>query len=151
VNTDRHRIAIAAALGFAVLSLAPFAFAQDDSKKAENSKKTAEDRQDSKKKDYGVIFGTAYGPDDRPLYGARVTIHPVGKKHPSWELISDHRGEFAQRVPPAPADYLVTGKAEMAPLVNGKPQTSKKKHLKGEARVHIDGAEWRDFSLHLNE
>jgi hypothetical protein len=151
VNTDRRRITIAAALGFAVLSLGAFTFAQGGSKKADESNKTAGDRKNDKKTDYGVIFGTAYGPDDRPMYGVRITIHPLGKKHPSWEVISDHRGEFAQRVPPAPADYLVTGQAEVAPILNGKPQTSKKKRLKGEARVHIDGAEWRDFSLHLNE
>jgi hypothetical protein len=152
VNTDRRRITIAAVLGLAVLGLNSFAIAQDDSKKADDSKRLAgdKDKKDDKQKDYGVIFGTAYGPDDRPLYGVRVTIHPVGKKHPSWELVSDHRGEFAQRVPPAPADYLVTGEAEVAAIVNGKPQRSKKQRLKGEARVHIDGAEWRDFSLHLN-
>src|SRR5260370_33812797 len=151
VNTDRRRIAITAALGLAVLGLGDFSCAQDDHNKADDSKKAAEDRKADKKKDYGVIFGTAYGPDDRPMYGVRVTIHQVGKKHPSWELISAHRGEFAQRVPPAPADYLVTGQAEMAPIVNGKPKTSKKKRLKGEARGHTDGAAWRDFSLHLNE
>jgi len=69
--------------------------AQSDKKSQQADKKKPE-------KSYGLIFGTAYGPDDRPLYGVRITIHPEGKKHPSWELVSDHRGEFAQRVPPAP-------------------------------------------------
>ena len=112
MNSDRRRITIAAVLGLAVLGLSAFAFAQDDSKRADDRKKAADDKKNDKKKDYGVMFGTAYGPDDRPMYGVRVTIRPVGKKHPSWELISDHRGEFAQRVPPRPADYLVTGEAE---------------------------------------
>jgi len=40
-------------------------------------------------KHYGLIFGTAYGPDDQPLYGVHVRIHPAGGKHPSWDLISD--------------------------------------------------------------
>lgn len=151
MNRDRRRITIAAVLGLALLGLIALAFAQDDSKKADDSQKVGDDKKNDKKKDYGVMFGTAYGPDDRPMYGVRVTIRPVGKKHPSWELISDHRGEFAQRVPPQPADYLVTGQAEVAPVENGKPQTSKKKRLKGEAKVHIDGAEWHDFSLHLTE
>jgi hypothetical protein len=108
-------------------------------------KKTAE-------KAYALIFGTAYGPDDRPLYGVRVVIQPEGKKHPSWELFSDHRGEFAQRVPPGPGDYLIRGQAEYAPAgTDGKPQTSKKKRLKGETKVHIDGQERQDVGLHLTE
>lgn len=150
MNTNRRQIANAALLGAAVIALSVFCVAQSNNPKTDDSKKTADDKKDAKKKDYGVIFGTAYGPDDRPMYGVRVMIHPVGKKHPSWELYSDHRGEFAQRVPPTPADYLVTGEAEVAPVENGKPQTSKKKRLKGETKVHIDGAEWHDFSLHLD-
>src|SRR3954463_13032670 len=67
-------------------------------------------------KSYGLIFGTAYGQDGRPLYGGRITIHPQSKKHPNWQLVSDHRGEFAQRVPPGPADYLIQGEAEYAPM-----------------------------------
>jgi hypothetical protein len=99
---------------------------------------------------YGLIFGTAYGPDDRPLYGVKITIRPEGKKHPAWELVSDHRGEFAQRVPAGPSDYLVTGEAEYAPAgADGKPQMSKKKKLKGQTRVHIDGQERLDIGLHL--
>lgn len=111
---------------------------QADKKKAEHS--------------YGLIFGTAYGPDDRPLYGVKITIHPQSKKHPNWELTSDHRGEFAQRVPPGPADYLVKGEAEYAPLgSDGKPQLSKKKKLRGETRVHIEGEMRQDIGLHLAE
>ena len=103
-------------------------------------------------KHYGLIFGTAYGPDDRPVYGAKIQIHPAGKKHPSWELVSDHRGEFAQRVPAGTNDYLIHGEAEYAPLRDdGKPQLSKKVRLKGETRVHVDNEERRDISVHLTE
>jgi hypothetical protein len=105
-----------------------------------------------KEKPYALIFGTAYGPNDRPLYGVKITIRPQKKKHPSWELISDHRGEFAQRVPPGQNDYLVCGEAEYAPVGDdGKPQLSKKVRLKGETRVHVDNQERRDISLHLTE
>lgn len=97
-------------------------------------------------KHFGLIFGTAYGPDKHPLYGVKVQIRASGKKHPSWELISDHRGEFAQRVPPGPGDYVVTGEAEMV-----SPQTNKKKRLKAEAKVHIEAEERQDVSLHLSE
>ena len=105
-----------------------------------------------KEKPYALIFGTAYGPNDRPLYGVKITIRSQKKKHPSWDLMSDHRGEFAQRVPAGTNDYLVNGEAEYAPLGDdGKPQLSKKVRLKGETRVHIDNEERRDISLHLTE
>ena len=105
-----------------------------------------------KEKPYALIFGTAYGPNDRPLYGVKITIRPQTKKHPSWDLISDHRGEFALRVPAGTNDYLVHGEAEYAPVGDdGKPQLSKKVRLKGETRVHVDNEERRDISLHLTE
>lgn len=105
-----------------------------------------------KEKPYALIFGTAYGPNDRPLYGVKITIRPEKKKHPNWDLISDHRGEFAQRVPAGTNDYLVRGEAEYAPMGDdGKPQLSKKMRLKGETRVHVDNEERRDISLHLTE
>jgi hypothetical protein len=150
VNTNRRKITSALFLGLILGWGARVSFAQEDVK-SNGSAKTPADAKAGKPKDYGVIFGTAYGPDDRPMYGVRVTIHPVGKKHPNWDLFSDHRGEFAQRVPPVPADYLVTGEVEVAPVENGKPRASKKKRLRGETKVHIDGTEWRDFSLHLSE
>ena len=97
-------------------------------------------------KPYALIFGTAYGPDQRPLYGASIEIHPVGRKHPAWDLMSDHQGEFAQRVPPGPADYLVTGQAEV-PSDVGTGQ--KKIKIKGEKKVHIAAEERQDISLLL--
>jgi hypothetical protein len=111
----------------------------------------AQAKKEDLRKHYGLIFGTAYGPDDRPLYGVKVRIHPVRAKHPGWELVSDHRGEFAQRVPPGPADYLIVGQAEIAPVENGVPNRHKKKKLKAETRVHIDKEERQDISLHLRE
>jgi hypothetical protein len=105
-----------------------------------------------KEKPYALLFGTAFGPNDRPLYGVKITIRPEKKKHPSWRLMSDHRGEFAQRVPAGTNDYLVRGEAEYAPVGDdGKPQLSKKVRLKGETRVHVDNEERRDISLHLTE
>ena len=84
-----------------------------------------------KEKPYAQIFGTAYGSNDRPLYGVKITIRPEKKKHPSWELMSDHRGEFAQRVPAGTNDYLIHGEAEYALMGDdGKPQLSKKRDLR---------------------
>jgi hypothetical protein len=105
-----------------------------------------------KEKPYALIFGTAYGPDDRPLYGVKITIHPEGKKHPAWQLFSDHRGEFAQRVPTVAADYLIIGEAEYtAAGKRGKPDKSQKKKLRGEPRVHMEGEIRQDIGLHLAE
>lgn len=122
-------------LGLAVLWLCPSSFA-------------GKDKDYDIKKHYGLIFGTAYGPDDRPLYGMRIEIHPVAKKHPSWELVSDHRGEFAQRVPPGPADYIISGEGELAMTENGKLH---KKKFKAETKVHIEKEERQDVSLHFRE
>jgi hypothetical protein len=105
-----------------------------------------------KEKPYALIFGTAFGPNDRPLYGVKIRIRPQTRKRPSWDLISDHRGEFAQRVPPGPGDYLIRGEAEYAPVgEDGRPQLSKKVRLKGETRVHVGSEERLDISLHLTE
>lgn len=95
----------------------------------------------------GLIFGTAFGPDDLPLYGVKVRIQPVGKKHPKWDVISDHRGEFAQRVPPG--DYEITGEAEIAPMAGGKPQLSRKKRVKVNRTVHVEKDVEQDISLRL--
>ena len=114
----------------------------------------AADQKDKQKaeKPYALIFGTAYGPDDRPLYGVKITIRPQAKKHPSWELMSDHRGEFAKRVPPGPRDYLIYGEGEYAPAgPDGKPEISKKKKLRGEAKIHVESQERLDISVHLTE
>lgn len=136
-----HTAVVWLALFVCLASLKPSAMAQ---------KKPA--KPDKPGKSYGLIFGTAYGPDDHPLYGVKITIRPEGKKHPSWDLVSDHRGEFAQRVPAKPADYLIQGEAEYAPVgKDGKPQMSKKKKLRGETKVHVAGEEREDFSLHLTE
>jgi hypothetical protein len=58
-------------------------------------------------KPYALIFGTVFGPDNRPLYGVLVKVRRADKKKAQWEMMSDHQGEFAQRVPAGPADYIV--------------------------------------------
>jgi hypothetical protein len=150
--TTKGRQAVITAGWLALIVLSALVQPQAQADKNAQADKKAEADKKKPEKSYGLIFGTAYGPDDRPLYGVKITIHPQGKKHPHWELLSDHRGEFAQRVPPGPADYLVQGEAEYAPMGgNGKPQMSKKKKLKGETRVHVDGQERQDVGIHLSE
>ena len=61
----------------------------------------------SAQKDYALIYGTVWGPDDRPVAGIPVSIRRSGDKKPKWQLTSDNRGEFAQRVPAGEDDYIV--------------------------------------------
>src|SRR5262245_38897233 len=62
---------------------------------------------ENKPKPYALIFGTVWGPDNRPASGVKVKIGRASEKKSKWELVSDRRGEFAQRVPPGPLDYRV--------------------------------------------
>jgi hypothetical protein len=93
---------------------------------------------------YALIFGTVWGPDDHPLYGVKVKIRRADQKKAHWELFSDHRGEFAQRLPAGPADYLV-----WADLKGYKSFHGKELHQDGEVRVHVENDEREDLGLHL--
>ena len=63
---------------------------------------TASLGQDAKSlaKNYALIYGTVWGPDNTPAAGVPVSIRRASDKKPKWQLVSDRRGEFAQRVPP---------------------------------------------------
>src|SRR5260370_13153745 len=83
VNINRRQITNAALLGLALCVLSIFGVAQDnanakktdDTKQAaDDTKKAAGDKKDDHKSDYGVIVGTAYGPDDLPMYRDPLTI-----------------------------------------------------------------------------
>ena len=89
-------------------------------------------------KSYALLFGTVYAPDDRPAYGVQVKIRRAEEKKARWELYSDHRGEFAQRLPAGAADYVVWAEVK-GPKGQPKP----------EVKVHIENDERVDVSLHL--
>jgi hypothetical protein len=93
---------------------------------------------------YALIFGTVWGPDNHPAYGVKVLIRRASDKKPSWELYSDHRGEFAQRVAASKSDYIVG-----ANLKGVKTQDGKDLHLTEEVPVHIEYDERVDIGLHL--
>ncbi len=95
---------------------------------------------------YALIFGTVWGPDDHPLYGVKVKIRRADQKKARWELNSDHHGEFAQRLPVGPADYLV-----WADLKGYKSPTGKELHQDAEVKVHVDNDEREDVGLHLKQ
>lgn len=95
---------------------------------------------------YALIFGTVWGPDNRPVYGIKVTIRQLPKKKPEWELYSDHAGEFAQRVAAGKADYVVGADLKGVKTADGHPL-----HLAEEVNVHIDYDERVDIGLHLTQ
>lgn len=115
---------------FLGLYVPPIAGASEDSEK--------------KEKPYALIFGTVWGPDNRPVYGVRVLIRRSDKKKPQWELISNHKGEFAQRVPAGKADYIIR-----ADLKGYKSLDGGKLSPGDEATVHVDYEERVDTGLHL--
>lgn len=104
--------------------------------------------QKSKKEDkpYALIFGTVWGPDDRPVYGVTVHIRLASDKPKKvrWEVVSDHHGEFAQRVPAGEADYILTADLKHAKFSDGKAL-----RLPKDVTVHIDNDERQDTGLHL--
>jgi hypothetical protein len=97
-----------------------------------------------KPKPYALIFGTVWSPDNRPLYGVKIKIRRADRKKARWDLYSDHNGEFAQRVPPGRADYLV-----WADMKGYKPSAGKQLQPGEEVKVHIEGDERVDIGLHL--
>jgi hypothetical protein len=88
--------------------------------------------------DYALIYGTVWGPNNLPVAGIPVTIRRSIDKKPKWELVSDRRGEFAQRVPPGKDEYVVQANIKTP---KGQP--------KPEVKVQIDNNERQDVGLHL--
>jgi hypothetical protein len=88
--------------------------------------------------EYALIFGTIFGPDQHPLQGVPIVIERADKKKPKYEHVSDARGEFAQRVPVGPADYVVRPKLK-----------DKQAAEKAAVKVHIQKDERQDLTLHL--
>jgi hypothetical protein len=102
---------------------------------------------ESKKKEekpYALLFATVWGPDDLPIYGMPVLIRRERDKHARWQLVSNHRGEAAQRVPAGKEDYVI--------WADVKAYNSLNKSRLGqvpEIKIHVEFDERVDFSLHL--
>ncbi len=99
-----------------------------------------------KGKPYALIAGTVWGPDDRPVYGIPVKIRRAKDKKPKWQVVSDHMGEFAQRVPAGEADYILS-----ADLRGVKTADGQLVRLVQEVTVHIYHDEREDTGLHLTK
>jgi hypothetical protein len=122
VITDRYRLA--GLLGILVLLIGSPWMAADSHSHAHDP--------------YALLFGTVFGPDQHPLYGVKITIRRADQKKQKWEVISDHQGEFAQRVPAGKADYIITADVK-TPKSQPKPVLT----------VHVENDERKDFALHL--
>lgn len=92
------------------------------------------------KKNYALIYGTVWDADDHPVAGVPITIRRASDKKPKWELVSDKRGEFAQRVPIGAQDYIIQANFKTP---NGQP--------KPEITVHIEDDERKDVSIRLSK
>ena len=95
---------------------------------------------------YALIYGTVWGPDGRPVYGVTVKLRRAKDKRARWEVFSNHRGEFAQRVPAGKAEYVV-----WADLKGFKTADGTRFGPGEEVRVSIDNDERADIGLHLTE
>ena len=89
---------------------------------------------------YALVFGTLWGPGNRPVYGVRMKLRRIQDKKARWEAVSDHRGEFAFRVPAGKADYVLVPDLKHA----------KDKPLP-ETKVHVEADERVDVGVHLSE
>jgi hypothetical protein len=90
--------------------------------------------------DYALIFGTVWDAKNQPAFGIAIKIRRANEKKARWQLTSDHRGEFAQRVPTGSQDYVIWADIKMG-----------KGKAKPETKVHVDKDERVDVSLHLTE
>jgi hypothetical protein len=95
-------------------------------------------------KDYALIIGTVWGPDDRPLPGVTVKIRRAADKRARWEVSSDRRGEFEQRLPVGKQDYVI-----WADISNYKPLKGLHLQPSPQVTVHIQNNERADTGLHL--
>jgi hypothetical protein len=127
-KTKKSRAIARGAVLFGVSLTAAVCGAAQDS--GRNNKATA--------KPYAVIFGTVFDANQKSIYGVKVNIRRSDQKKAKFELYSDHAGEFAQRVPPGPADYIVWADVKVP-----------KGQQKPERTVHIDGDEETTVYLSL--
>ena len=106
------------------------------------------DKQPKRGKPYALIFGTVWGPNDRPVYGVTIKIRRATDKPKKvrWQLTSDHQGEFAQRIPAGKADYVVS-----ADLRNFKTADGGTLHSGANVPVHIENDERVDIGVHLTK
>ena len=98
-----------------------------------------------KPKPYALIFGTVWDPDGHALYAVKIKIRRADEKKTRWEVESNHTGEFAQRVPVGPGEYVIWADVKGYKLADGR-----RLHSGPAVQVHIEKDERSDVGLHLN-
>jgi hypothetical protein len=96
-------------------------------------------------KPYALIFGTVWGPDDRPVYGIKIKIRRENDHKARWEQVSNHSGEFAQRMPAGKQDYVISADLKGVKTADGKRLQAE------DVNVHIENDERADVGLHLKK
>lgn len=104
-----------------------------------------EDHGKPQPKPYALIFGTVFDADGHTVYGVKVRIRRADEKKVRWELYSNHTGEFAQRVPVGPGDYVVWADVKGYKLPDGR-----RVQAGPPVDVHIASDERADIGVHLN-
>jgi len=138
VSASKHpRLGISrfAIIGLIFLAITAGVVSAQDTTSAQNPAK-------KKLPPYALIFGTVWDAQNHPVYGVPVKIRRADQKKAKWELMSDHQGEFAQRVPAGKADYIVWAEVRIK---------GKKGIQKTETTAHIENDERIDIALHLTE
>lgn len=133
----RAALALAFVLALSV-PLCPRSFAQETS--APPTQPQNQNDQNKAKYDYALIYGTVWDQNDHPVYAVPIKIRRADQKKAKWEVVSDHQGEFAQRVPVGKADYIIWADIKV-PKGQQKPET----------KAHIESNERVDVSLHLTK
>ncbi len=95
---------------------------------------------------YAVIFGTVWDPDSRPVYGVHVQLRRAGEKKVRWQAYSDHRGEFAFRVPPGKVDYELDADQKSLKMLKNNGLMNREP-----VKVHVEYDEQVDTGLHLTK
>jgi hypothetical protein len=97
-------------------------------------------------KNSAVIFGTVWGPDDRPVYGVTIKIRRAKDKarHARWEVYSNHLGEFEQLVPAGKETYILWADTKGLKTADGK-----RVQPGPEVTIEIEGNERVDTGVHL--
>jgi hypothetical protein len=93
---------------------------------------------------YAVIFGTVWGPDDKPVYGVKIKIRRQNEKKTRWEAYSDHHGEFAVHVPAGKTEYVA-----WADLKGYRSGTGDRLEAGDSVTIHVEYDERVDAGLHL--
>ena len=111
------------------------------------------------KREYALLLVTVYGADGRPVYGADVKVRRAGEKKVRWEGPSNHSGEFAQRIPIGPAEYIIwvhlKDKKEEAAALEAAEREPAHSYSEGAVnggsavKIQVEKDEAIDIGLHL--